>query len=277
MKKALSFALVLALVLGCLGVTAFAANDIAVTINDKPVTWTDAKPFIDENNRVLVPLRAVGEAMGLTVKWDNVNRVAEFSRVTPETETNLGETRILRFPVDSKTATLEIYYAGSEESGPDRTSDIVMDTAAVIVDSRTYAPVRYLAESFDYLVSWDSETQTVEVGYPAYRYSFATQMPTYVNITFDKAENFAQLESVEVKSASVNGEEAVFSIFTDEDLKNIQADFSPNTFYAFTIEHAFEEDKDYSIQWTVLETLADGSAAEFTYTYDWHCYGYGGW
>ena len=36
-----------------------------------------------------------------------------------------------------------------------------MDTAAVIVNDRTYAPVRYLAEFFGYRVNWDRETRTV--------------------------------------------------------------------------------------------------------------------
>ena len=36
-----------------------------------------------------------------------------------------------------------------------------MDTAAVIVNSRTYAPIRYLAEFFGYKVDWDGKTKTV--------------------------------------------------------------------------------------------------------------------
>ena len=36
-----------------------------------------------------------------------------------------------------------------------------MDTAAIIRDARTYAPVRYLAEAAGYDVSWDNDTRTV--------------------------------------------------------------------------------------------------------------------
>lgn len=36
-----------------------------------------------------------------------------------------------------------------------------MDTAAVIVEGRTYAPIRYLAEFFGYMVEWDAITRSV--------------------------------------------------------------------------------------------------------------------
>ena len=38
-----------------------------------------------------------------------------------------------------------------------------MDTAAVIVNSRTFAPIRYLAEYFGYAVGWDGATRTVSI------------------------------------------------------------------------------------------------------------------
>jgi hypothetical protein len=47
-----------------------------------------------------------------------------------------------------------------------------MDTAAVIADGRTYAPVRYLAEYFGYVVKWDGTTRMVCVD-PAYISSLA--------------------------------------------------------------------------------------------------------
>ncbi len=119
----------------------YASNSIKVTIDGASVQWTDAEPFIDDNYRTMVPLRAVGEALGLNVDWDNSAKEAIF---TKGSET-------IYFPIDS------MYYRtenGTIES---------MDTAAVIVNNRTYAPVRYLAEYFGYNVSWDGSTQTVVI------------------------------------------------------------------------------------------------------------------
>ena len=38
-----------------------------------------------------------------------------------------------------------------------------MDTTPVIRDGRTYAPLRYMVQSFGYDVIWDKETSTVTV------------------------------------------------------------------------------------------------------------------
>ena len=114
---------------------------VGVTVNGSAVTWTDAAPFIDKNNRTMVPLRAVGDALGLTVDWDGAKREAFFT----------DGTKTIYFPIDSTNA---------------RTSDsniVTMDTAAVIVNDRTYAPIRYLAEFFGYAVGWDGETRTVQI------------------------------------------------------------------------------------------------------------------
>ncbi len=111
---------------------------VNVTVNGEPVIWTDAAPFIDEHDRTLVPLRAVGEALGLAAYWDAPAREAVFS----------NRERSIIFPIGSALA---------------RTGDgaaVEMDTAAVIMNDRTYAPIRYLAEYFGYTVSWDNATRT---------------------------------------------------------------------------------------------------------------------
>ena len=38
-----------------------------------------------------------------------------------------------------------------------------MDTKPVVKDGRTYAPLRYMVQSFGYNVGWDQETKTVMV------------------------------------------------------------------------------------------------------------------
>ena len=114
---------------------------ISVRVNDAAVVWTDAEPFIDGNSRTMVPLRAVGDAMGLAVNWDETARMASF--------TYGGQT--IYFPIDCSSA-----YTSEGQI-------ITMDTGAVIVNQRTYAPIRYLAEYFGFTVNWDGATQTVAV------------------------------------------------------------------------------------------------------------------
>ncbi len=120
-------------------VTGIASKEVHVTVEGELVLWTDAEPYIDTNSRTMTPFRAVGEALGLSVAWDSATREASF--------TNGAKT--IYFPIGSTTA---------------RTSDggtVTMDTSAVIVNGRTYAPIRYLAEFFGYTVDWDGVSRTV--------------------------------------------------------------------------------------------------------------------
>ena len=114
-------------------------DGIRVTVNGADVRWTDAVPYIDENNRTMVPLRAVADALELDIVWNEDTREATFS----------DGARAICFPI------------GSAEAYTDEGVAVPMDTAAVISGDRTYAPVRYLAMFFGYTVGWDGATRSV--------------------------------------------------------------------------------------------------------------------
>ncbi|MBR2850833.1 MAG: copper amine oxidase N-terminal domain-containing protein [Anaerotignum sp.] len=144
MKRMISMITAALLAVG-MSTTAFAA-DINVTVDGTPVAWTDAKPFIDENSRTLVPLRPIAKALGLEVAWNDDTNTASFTDGTTTVD----------FIVDSPEyrAYMNGYniYAYTE-----------MDTKAVIRDSRIFAPARYLAESFRYDVGWEDATKSVTI------------------------------------------------------------------------------------------------------------------
>ena len=112
-----------------------------VAVGGMEVQWPDVKPFIDENGRTMVPLRAVGTAMGLKVSWDPDLQEAIFFDYAKNT---------IRFPIGKTEA---ISTKGT----------IYMDTAAVIRAGRTFAPIRYLANFFGYGVDWNEATRTVNI------------------------------------------------------------------------------------------------------------------
>ncbi len=128
MKKRILTLLLALLMLAALPAAALAASPISVTVNGAAVKWTDATPYVDKNSRTMVPLRAVGEALGLTVSWNGAAREAIFS----------NGSKTIYFPIDKK-------YYKTQNGGT-----VTMDTAAVVSKGRTYAPVRYLAEYFGY-------------------------------------------------------------------------------------------------------------------------------
>jgi len=145
MKKLCSVALAAALVMGCMPFTAFAA-DISVTAKGAAVEFTDAKPYINSDNRTLVPLRTIAEALDLEVTWDDATKSATFADKagTKKTVFTIGENKYT--VVEGETS-----------------KEVEMDTAAVITNDRTYAPARYLAEAYGYNVSWDSNDSIVSI------------------------------------------------------------------------------------------------------------------
>ena len=107
-------------------------DSIKVTVENKKIEFTDAKPFIDENSRTQLPVRAVSENLGCKVEYDNANKIVTISRGNKNIAIEIG----------SKT----IFCSGET---------IEMDTAAQIVNDRTYIPIRFIAEVFGYEVKWE--------------------------------------------------------------------------------------------------------------------------
>lgn len=46
-----------------------------VTLDGNEVCFPDVNPFIDERDKVLVPIRFVSEALGATVDWENGSHI----------------------------------------------------------------------------------------------------------------------------------------------------------------------------------------------------------
>lgn len=100
----------------------------------------DSEPYIDANNRLMVPVRAILEALGAMVDWDEAERTVSIS--------GQGHTLILK--IDSTRAVAD---------GVQRT----MDTCPVIKNERTMLPARYVGEYLGFTVEWDEQTRTVTV------------------------------------------------------------------------------------------------------------------
>lgn len=120
------------------------SDELAVRVNGDLVEFPDARPFIDDNNRTLIPVRFVAESMGADVDWDNESRTATIERD--------GITILV--PIGSDTISIT-------ENGV--TEYVTMDTEAIISESRTYVPIRFVAESLSAWVSWSDLYSTVQI------------------------------------------------------------------------------------------------------------------
>ena len=96
MKKTIAVLTCVLVLMGCFTIPGFAATNPDVTVNGTFVNWTDARPYIDNNNRTMVPFRASMEACGLTVSWDGQKREASVTD---------GYT-IVKVPIDKRVITI---------------------------------------------------------------------------------------------------------------------------------------------------------------------------
>lgn len=139
MRNKLSKAIALTLTFGIISSTAAMAQDeIKVYIDEKQVNF-DVQPIIYEE-RTLVPLRAIFEALGAEVTWNQDTKTASAVR---------GDDTV-SITVDSK----QLFKNNKA---------VELDVPAMIVDERTLVPVRAISESFDCDVQWDGEAQTVMI------------------------------------------------------------------------------------------------------------------
>ena len=96
-------------------------------------------PVLD-NNRTLVPLRSIFEAMGATVEWDNATRTVVASRNGVDIRLTIGQNTL--------------YKNGQA---------IALDVPAKIMNDRTMVPVRAIAEAFSADVDWVQAAQLVTI------------------------------------------------------------------------------------------------------------------
>lgn len=175
-RRLWSFLLILGALLGCLtGAASAAEPELKVTVNGDPVAFSQSlgQPFINGDSRTMVPLRAAGEAMGLTVEWDGSKNAASFRQeydveAYPNQVYSQLKTKTVVLYVNSQEYEIVQTYVcndgdGKGEYTQQQVQTASMDTAVVNQNQRTYAPIRYLAEAFGYDVVWDGAKKTVKI------------------------------------------------------------------------------------------------------------------
>lgn len=114
------------------------ADDITVLLNGNAIEF-DVAPII-ENDRTLVPLRAIFEALGAEVEWDGTTQTVISAKGDDTCVFQIGNDQMF---VNGEAKTL--------------------DVAAKIVDDRTLIPLRAVSEAYSCVVDWDGETRTVTI------------------------------------------------------------------------------------------------------------------
>lgn len=121
---------------------------IVMTIDNPLMQINGENVNIDENGtssiitdgRTLVPIRAVAEALGGSVEWDNDTRTVSITK----------DSKVTKLVIDEVNAIVD-------------ESNVALDTAPVIMNGRTMLPLRFVAESLGADVEWNSEKREITI------------------------------------------------------------------------------------------------------------------
>ena len=130
------------------GAQAHAAENVEIYIDGEKLECEKTPVNIDE--RVLVPMRAIFEALGVEVSWDGDARTVWAARG--------GE--FMGLTVDSNVMNTGVYNSDGDAVWVD---EIQLDVPARIIEDFTYVPVRAVSETLGTTVSWDGENNRVVI------------------------------------------------------------------------------------------------------------------
>ena len=119
-----------------LEVSVFAERSISISLNGKEIK-TDAPAYI-KDDRTLVPIRFISEALGYKVDWNEKDRQVTISKEGIEMVLTIGKKEVLI-------------------NGVSKSNDV----APEITKDRTFVPIRFIAENFGIKVDWDKDNYVV--------------------------------------------------------------------------------------------------------------------
>lgn len=135
-------------------------TDIHLHVDGIPVS---ASPFASGGTTYL-PVRAVGEALGMDVRWDGPTHTVYISDPTEPSTTNSNtssKTVTGKQTIDVDYLDIKLVVNGKEVTPKDVNGNVVEPFA---YQGTTYLPVRAVGEALGKTVRWDGETKTVHLG-----------------------------------------------------------------------------------------------------------------
>jgi hypothetical protein len=140
MKKMFMLALLVVIISMFGNVVGAQTYGVKVYVDNKTVSFPDQRPYIDGNNRTLVPIRFIAEEMGTEVGWDGTKQLVTIDKGNTAIKLTIGEQR----------ASVN----GSWKH---------FDTSAVLYNDRTMVPLRFISETLGAEVDWDGDIRTVYI------------------------------------------------------------------------------------------------------------------
>lgn len=222
----------LALLVLIIGTSNLLASSITIFVQNRALDLHYNKPYISSTNNTMIPIRAVGEALGLVVDWQEPY-ITLYGK-------NISTHRSITARAHSRTRSLIV-------------NGIIYYQAIEMRNNRSYIKLRVLAEAFGYQVDWKNGKITVSLA--------TTASPSLTTDSIIAFENkILELVNIERKKANLS------PLAADEPLRNVarkkSEDMRVNGYFDHispTYGSPFEMMKNFGVSYTMAgENIAMG-------------------
>lgn len=115
-------------------------KDLFIVVNNHEMVFdnTLGKPYIDQNGRVMVPVRAALEPLGAVLNFDSASAVVTIQKDQTVISQKIGDKILIVNGIEKK-----------------------LDTFSAIKNGRLYLPLRAVYENFGYSVTYHNDSQSI--------------------------------------------------------------------------------------------------------------------
>lgn len=117
-------------------------NEYTVKVNDKILQFPDAKPFMDNEHKVHIPVKVFADAIGATVSWNSKIKEVTLQKNGDKLVFSIGKAEYKLNGTISKA-----------------------DTAAVIKNGKAFIPSEYISDALGANILLDMGTNTISISF----------------------------------------------------------------------------------------------------------------
>ncbi|MBA9086483.1 hypothetical protein FHR92_002961 [Fontibacillus solani] len=144
-KLVLSLLSLMVVLSGIVSLASAAASTVTVQLDGKTIKFPDAKPYY-ENNRVMIPVRFVSEALGAKVSYK-------------KTTSGTKEIRTVNIELGAKKISMNI----NSKNVLVGDKVVTLDVPARLQQDRTFVPLRFVSEALGADVKWNQSKKLVSI------------------------------------------------------------------------------------------------------------------
>lgn len=160
-KKVLAVVLSFMTLITAIPAMANISQNVKVKVDNKLISFPDAQPYVNRDDRTMVPVRFVTEALGCKVEWEESRELVTITKAPYRILLRIGENSAI--VNDGKSDVKKTF-----------------DTKAVLQNDRTFVPLRFVSETLGAGVAWDEVNNTVIIRSDGTVEVVATPTPTSV-------------------------------------------------------------------------------------------------